>query len=88
MKFLSKKIDFSYYAGKHCICASFGSESLPSHGDVLKLVKLTEGHFAQKRKLREIGWCTNYMTDKRENNDFLVDFVFINYSPNRRITTT
>ena len=35
--------------------------------------------------LREIGWCTNYMMDEIENNDFLVDFVFINYMPNRRI---
>ena len=25
------------------------------------------------------------MMDKRENNDLLIDFVFINYSPNRRI---
>ena len=25
------------------------------------------------------------MIDKRENNDFMTDFVFMNYSPNRRI---
>ena len=37
------------------------------------------------RKLREFGWCANYMMDKRENNDFITDFVFINYSPNRRM---
>ena len=73
-----------HYAGKHCMCVSFESESLLCHGDVFILVKLTEGHFVQKKKLREVGWCANYMMDKRENKDFLVDFVFINYSPNQR----
>ena len=67
------------------MCVSFESQSLPSHGDVLKLVELTEEHFSRKKKLRELGWCANYMMDKRENNDLLIDFVFINYSPNRRI---
>ena len=64
----------------------FKSESLPSHEDVLKLVKLTEKHyFVRKKNVRELGWCANYMMDKRENNDFVVDFVFTNYSPNYRI---
>ena len=39
---------------------SFKSESLPSHEDMLKLVKLTEEHyFARKRNVRELGWCAN-----------------------------
>ena len=67
------------------MCVSFESQSLPCHGDVLKLVELTEEHFSQKKELRELGWCANYMMDKREKNDLLIDFVFINYSPNRRI---
>ena len=67
------------------MCLSFQVEYFPSHEDVLKLVVLTEKHFAWEKKLRELGWCANYMMDKRENNDFMTDFVFINYSPNRRI---
>ena len=41
--------------------------------------------FKQKKKLRELGWCANYMMDKSKNNDFMTDFIFKNYSPNRRI---
>ena len=67
------------------MCLSFQAEYFPSHEDVLKLVILTEEYFAREKKLREVGWCANYMMDKRENNDFMTDFVFINYSPNRRI---
>ena len=67
------------------MCLSFQAEYFPNHEDILKLVVLTEEYFAQERKFRELGWCANYMTDKRENNDLMADFVFINYSPNRRI---
>ena len=67
------------------MCLSFQVEYFPSHEDVLKLTVLTEKHFVQEKQLRELGWCANYMMDKRENNDFMTDFVFINYSPNRRI---
>ena len=81
----NQKIEFSYYVGKCCMCVSFESQSLPGHGDVLKLVELTEEHFSQKKELRELGWCVNYMMDKRENSDLLIDFVFINYLPNPRI---
>ena len=80
-----QKIEFSYYIGKFCMCLSFQAEYFPSHEDVLKLVILTEEYFAREKKLREVGWCANYMMDKRENNDFMTDFVLINYSPNRRI---
>ena len=80
-----QKIEFSYYVGKCCMCLSFQVEYFPSHEDVLKLTVLTEKHFVQEKKLRELGWCANYMMDKRENNDFMTDFVLINYSPNRRI---
>ena len=55
------------------MCLSFQAEYFTSHEDVLGLVALTEEHFAQEKKLRELGWCANYMMDKRENNDFLTD---------------
>ena len=67
------------------MCLSFQAEYFPSHEDVLGLVVLTEEHFAQEKKLRELGWCANYMMDKRENNDFMTHFVYINYCLNRRI---
>ena len=69
-----KKIEFSYYVRKCCMCLSFQAEYFPNHEDVLKLVVLTEEYFAQEKKFRELGWCANYMTDKRENNDLMADF--------------
>ena len=40
----NQKIGFSHHVGKCCMCVSFESQSLPGHGDVLKLVELTEEH--------------------------------------------
>ena len=67
------------------MCLSLQAEYFPSHEDVLKLFVLTEEHFGREKKLRELGWCANYMMDKRENNYFMTDFVFIDYSANRRM---
>ena len=50
-----QKTESSYYVGKCCICLSFQAEYFPSHEDVLKLVILTEEHFAREKKLRELG---------------------------------
>ena len=58
-----QKIEFSYYVGKCCMCLSFQAEYFLSREDVLKLVVLTEEHFASEKKLRELGWCANYMKD-------------------------
>ena len=60
------------------MCLSFQVEYFPSHEDVLKLTVLTEKHFVQEKKLRELGWCANYMMDKREHHDFMTDFILIN----------
>ena len=44
-----QKFDFSYYVGKCCMCLFFQAEYFSSHGDVLKLVVLTEEHFIQEK---------------------------------------
>ena len=41
-----QKIEFLYYVGKCCICLAFQAEYFLSREDVLKLVVLTEEHFA------------------------------------------
>ena len=41
-----QKTESSYYVGKCCMCLSFQAEYFRSHEDVLKLVVLTEEHFA------------------------------------------
>ena len=35
----NQKIEFSYYVGKCCMYVSVESQSLPGHGDMLKLVE-------------------------------------------------
>ena len=35
----NQKIEFSYYVGKCCMYLSFELQSLPGHGDMLKLVE-------------------------------------------------
>ena len=35
----NQKIEFSYNVGKCCMYVSFESQSLPGHGDMLKLVE-------------------------------------------------
>ena len=58
-----QKIEFLYYVGKCCMCLSFQAEYFLSREDALKLVVLTEEHFASEKKLRELDWCANYMKD-------------------------
>ena len=47
------KIEFLYYVGNCCMCVSFESQSLPGHGDVLKLIELTEEHFSSGKKIKK-----------------------------------
>ena len=72
-----QKIESLHYVGKCVMCLSFQAEYFPSHEYAFKLVVLTEEQFDREKILRELGWCANYLMDKRENNDFIIDFVFI-----------
>ena len=45
----NQKIESSYYVGKCCMCIYFESESLPGHGNALKLVELIEVQFSRKK---------------------------------------
>ena len=71
----AQKTEFSYSVGKCCMCLTFQAECFPCHDNVLKLVVLTEERFSREKKLRELGWCANYMMDKKENNDFMADLL-------------
>ena len=57
-----------------------------THGNATKLVDLTEEHFASIIKLKQLGSFENYIIDSyRKNNNSVSEFIFINYSPNRKI---
>ena len=45
----NQKIESSYYVGKCCMWIYFESESLPGHGNALKLVELIEVQFSRKK---------------------------------------
>ena len=77
-----EKINLLHYIGKTVMCITFERESLPSYDDIFKIIKLTEETFAWKRKLRKIGWCTNYMQDKGYNETtpgVCFSFVYVNH---------
>ena len=88
--------EVSYYFSKKSmiICC----ESLTMTETIaIKLLKLADWlmdeHFFQKNGLRELGWCSNYMLDRRSVNyrkekqvfrkTEIVEFYWFNNSPNR-----
>ena len=94
-----QKIDdceVSYYVSKRSM--SICCESLTMTETIAKkLLKLTDWlmdeHFFQKNGLRELGWCSHYMLDRRSVNydkekqifkkTEIVEFYWFNHSPNR-----
>ena len=85
-----------YYVSKRSM--SICSEILTMTETIAKnLLKLTDWlmdeHFFKKNCLRELGWCPNYMLDKRSVNydkekqifkkTEIVEFYWFNNSPNR-----
>ena len=88
--------EVSYYVSKRSM--SICCESLTMTEIIAKkLLKLTDclmdKQFFQKNGLRELGWCSNYMLDKRSVNyrkeeqifkkSEIVEFYWFNNSPNR-----
>ena len=94
-----QKIDdceVSYYVSNRSI--SICCENLTMTETIAKkLLKLTDWlmdeHFFQKNGLRELGWCSKYMLDRRSVNYHkekqifkkteIVEFYWFNNSPNR-----
>ena len=48
------------------------------------LLNIVEEHFAKQDLLYKIGWCSNYMLDKRYHSSYLTEFAWFNISPNCR----
>ena len=76
-----------HYIGKAVMYVTFEGKSLPSYENTIKIIMLNEETFALKKKLKKIGWCANYMQEKRYNKTtprVCFSFVYVNHSPNRR----
>ena len=99
IEYLEQRIDdceVSCYVSKRSM--SICSESPTMTGTIarklLRMVDwLMEEHFFQKNGLRELGWCSHYMLDRRSVNydkekqifkkTEIVEFYCLNHSPNR-----
>ena len=99
IEYFEQKIDdceVSYYVSKRSM--SICSESLTMTETIarklLRMVDwLMDEHFFQKNGLRELGWCSHYMLDRRSVNydkekqifkkTEIVEFYWFNHSPNR-----
>ena len=63
--------EVSYYLNKKHMTICYESQTMTETiaRKLLKMVDwLMEEHFFQKNGLRELGWCSNYMLDKRSCN--------------------
>ena len=88
--------EVSYYLSKKSMSICYESLTM-TETIARKLLKLADWlmdeHFFQKNGLRELGWCRNYMLDRRSVNYHedkqvfkkteIVEFYWLNNSPNR-----
>ena len=88
--------EVSYYLSKKSMSICYESLTM-TETIARKLLKLADWlmdeHFFQKNGLRELGWCRNYMLDRRSANYHedkqvfkkteIVEFYWLNNSPNR-----
>ena len=54
---------------------------------IFNIDSILDMYFGQKKALFKIGWCLSYMIDKRKtaSEKNLVEFSWVNVSPNRRV---
>lgn len=80
-----QKIEILHRVQRYCMYLFFDSQSTLNHSDASILVEFTEVSFGQEKILREVGWCANYLMDKRQSSNFHLHFLFSNHSPNCKI---
>lgn len=80
-----QKIEILHRVQRYCMYLFFDSQSALNHSDASILVEFTEVSFGQEKILREVGWCANYLMDKRQSSNFHLHFLFSNHSPNCKI---
>ena len=69
----SSNVKCSYIVGKIITCISLDMNGNPDSRDAGKFLDLLE-----KKILRRIGWCANYVTDRNNKQDtFAIDFLFL-----------
>ena len=57
----------------------------PTHAVAKALLNTTEETFAKEESLSKIVWCSSYIIDKRYNRVYLIEFDWLNISPNGKV---
>ena len=74
-----------FFIGKRIMSPSVELSVTPTKAIAKILLNTTEGIFAKQEMLYKIGWCYTYTMDKRYDRTYLVEFAWLNISPNRRM---
>ena len=74
-----------FFIGKRIMCLSLELSVTPTKAIAKILVNTIEGPFAKQEILYKIGWCSSYTMGKRYDRTYLVEFAWLNISPNQKI---
>ena len=75
----------SFYFGKRIMTFSVELSVSPTRAIAKVLLNTIEETFTKEENLYKIGWCSSYMIDKRYHRAYLVEFAWLNTSPNCKV---
>ena len=75
----------SFYFGNRVTTLSVELSVSPTRAIVKVLLNTIEETFTKEENLYKIGWCSSYMIDKRYDRAYLIEFAWLNISPNRKV---
>ena len=64
---------------------SFDLSVSPTRAIAKVLLNTIEETFAKEENLYTIGWYSSYMIDQRYDRAYLIEFAWLNISPNRKV---
>ena len=64
---------------------SFELSVSPTRAIAKVLLNTIEETFAKEENLYTIGWYSSYMIDQRYDRAYLIEFAWLNISPNRKV---
>ena len=75
----------SLYFGKRIMTFSVELSVSPTRAIAKVLLNTIEETFTKEENLYKIGWCSSDMIDKRYYRVYLIEFAWLNISPNRKV---
>ena len=74
-----------FFIGKRIMCLSVELSVTPTKAIAKILLNTIEEIFAKQEILYKIGWCSTYTMGKRYDRTYLIEFAWLNISPNQKI---